>query len=111
MLQVSGCQIVKLHTCRYYYNKVLRILLFEVKIWYSGVVNSVLSVGEEDEVSIKETADMIIKAMDFKGKVIVSFDKLVCILTMSNLFIARSSSYVTGLSKVYRNKMFNTVLS
>ena len=32
-----------------------------------------LSVGEEDEVSIKEAADMVIDAMDFQGEVKVSF--------------------------------------
>ena len=31
------------------------------------------TVGEEDEISIKEAADMVIEAMDFKGEVIVSF--------------------------------------
>jgi hypothetical protein len=30
-------------------------------------------VGEEDEVSIKEAADAVLKAMDFKGEVVVSF--------------------------------------
>lgn len=29
--------------------------------------------GEEDEVSIKEAADAIVEAMDFKGELIVSF--------------------------------------
>lgn len=32
-----------------------------------------LAVGEEDEVSIKEAAESIVTAMDFKGEVIVSF--------------------------------------
>ena len=31
------------------------------------------SVGEEDEVSIKEAADMVVEAMDFKNEVVVSF--------------------------------------
>ena len=29
--------------------------------------------GEEDEVSIKEAAEMVIEGMDFKGEVVVSF--------------------------------------
>ena len=33
------------------------------------------SVGEEDEVSIKEAAEMVIEGMDFKGEVVVSFCK------------------------------------
>ena len=32
-----------------------------------------ITVGEEDEVSIKDAADMVIEAMDFKGEVVVSF--------------------------------------
>lgn len=34
---------------------------------------ALVPVGEEDEVSIKEAAEMVIEAMDFKGKVVVSF--------------------------------------
>lgn len=30
-----------------------------------------LLVGEEDEVSIKQAADMVIEAMDFQGEIIV----------------------------------------
>jgi GDP-L-fucose synthase len=32
----------------------------------------ILSVGEEDEVSIKDMAEMIAEAMEFKGKLVVS---------------------------------------
>ena len=32
-----------------------------------------VSVGEEDEVSIKEAAEAVAKALDFKGEVVVSF--------------------------------------
>ena len=39
--------------------------------WYHDFV----SVGEEDEVSIKEAAEMVIEGMDFKGEVVVSFCK------------------------------------
>ena len=31
------------------------------------------AVGEEDEVSIKEAADAVLEAMEFKGEVVVSF--------------------------------------
>jgi nucleoside-diphosphate-sugar epimerase len=34
-----------------------------------------LSVGEEDEVSIKEAAETVIKAMDFKGEVVFDTTK------------------------------------
>ncbi|XP_075067702.1 GDP-L-fucose synthase-like isoform X3 [Mixophyes fleayi] len=43
---------------------------------YNEVEPIILSVGEEDEVSIKEAAESIVASMDFKGEVIVSF--LVC---------------------------------
>lgn len=33
-----------------------------------------LSVGEEDEVSIRDIAYMVVEAMDFKGEVVVSCD-------------------------------------
>ncbi|MEE6462954.1 hypothetical protein FKM82_005710 [Ascaphus truei] len=39
---------------------------------YEEVDPIILSVGEEDEVSIKEAAESIVTAMDFKGEVIVS---------------------------------------
>jgi len=32
-----------------------------------------IAVGEEDEVSIKEVAEMIVEAMNFTGEVVVSF--------------------------------------
>ena len=32
-----------------------------------------LAVGEEDEVSIKEAAQMVVEGMDFTGPVVVSF--------------------------------------
>lgn len=38
------------------------------------------SVGEEDEVSIKEAIDMIAKALDFKGNIHVSFQHSLIIL-------------------------------
>ena len=34
------------------------------------------AVGEEDEVSIKEAADAVLEAMEFKGEVVVSFPML-----------------------------------
>lgn len=33
-----------------------------------------LAVGEEDEVSIRDIAYMVVEAMDFKGEVVVSCD-------------------------------------
>ena len=33
------------------------------------------SVGEEDEVSIKEAADLVVEAMDFKGEVVQDTSK------------------------------------
>jgi len=39
---------------------------------YDSIEPIILSVGEEDEVSIKQAADAIVKAMDFKGE--VTFD-------------------------------------
>lgn len=32
-----------------------------------------VAVGEEDEVSIKEAAEAVVEALDFKGEVVVSF--------------------------------------
>uniref|UniRef100_A0A2C9K128 NAD-dependent epimerase/dehydratase domain-containing protein n=1 Tax=Biomphalaria glabrata TaxID=6526 RepID=A0A2C9K128_BIOGL len=37
---------------------------------YEEVSPIILSVGEEDEVSIKEAADLVVEAMDFTGEVI-----------------------------------------
>ncbi len=37
-----------------------------------AINKSLVSVGEDDEISIKEGAEMIIDAMDFKGEVVVS---------------------------------------
>lgn len=37
---------------------------------YDEVSPIILSVGEEDEVSIKEAADLVVEAMDFKGEVV-----------------------------------------
>ena len=39
---------------------------------YDEVSPIILSVGEEDEVSIKTAAEAVIEGMDFKGEVIVS---------------------------------------
>uniref|UniRef100_A0A8D1DBD0 GDP-L-fucose synthase n=1 Tax=Sus scrofa TaxID=9823 RepID=A0A8D1DBD0_PIG len=40
---------------------------------YDQVEPIILSVGEEDEVSIREAAEAVVEAMDFHGEVIVSF--------------------------------------
>merc|ERR1719244_1678130 len=37
---------------------------------YNEVSPIILSVGEEDEISIKEAADMVVEAMDFKNEVV-----------------------------------------
>ncbi|XP_070543875.1 GDP-L-fucose synthase-like [Ptychodera flava] len=42
---------------------------------YDDVSPIILSVGEEDEVSIKEAAEMVIEAFDFKGKVVFDTSK------------------------------------
>ncbi|XP_041351993.1 GDP-L-fucose synthase-like isoform X2 [Gigantopelta aegis] len=42
---------------------------------YQEIDPIILSVGEEDEVSIKEAADMVIEAMDFKGEVVMDTTK------------------------------------
>ena len=41
---------------------------------YNETSPIILSVGEEDEVSIKEAVEMIVEAMDFKGELTVSFN-------------------------------------
>jgi GDP-L-fucose synthase len=33
----------------------------------------ILSVGEEDEISIADVARLVVEAMDFKGNLVVSF--------------------------------------
>ena len=43
---------------------------------YNETAPIILSVGEEDEVSIKEAVEMIVEAMDFKGELTVSFWKI-----------------------------------
>jgi len=40
---------------------------------YSHIITLVCAVSEEDEVSIKEAADMVVEAMNFTGQVVVSF--------------------------------------
>lgn len=51
--------------------------LARLMIWvlreYEETSPIILSVGEEDEVSIKEAVEMIVEAMEFKGKLTVSF--------------------------------------
>lgn len=53
--------------------------LAKLFIWvlreYDEIDPIILSVGEEDEVSIKEAAESIVKAMDFKGEVIFDITK------------------------------------
>lgn len=47
------------------------------------------AVGEEDEVSIKEAADAVLEAMEFKGEVVVSFPVL--FIWVDAIFVADSS--------------------
>lgn len=54
-------------------SKVERHSHYTVCSVHSFTVDCWLSVGEEDEVSIKEAVDMIANALDFKGKIHVSF--------------------------------------
>ncbi|XP_069101847.1 GDP-L-fucose synthase-like [Argopecten irradians] len=53
--------------------------LGELMIWtmrsYPEIDPIILSVGEEDEVSIKEAAEMVVDAMQFKGKVVYDTTK------------------------------------
>ncbi|KAK6187811.1 hypothetical protein SNE40_005752 [Patella caerulea] len=42
---------------------------------YQEIDPIILSVGEEDEVSIKEAAELVVEAMDFKGKVVFDTEK------------------------------------
>lgn len=42
---------------------------------YDEVEPIILSVGEEDEVSIKECAEHVVEAFDFTGEVVVSLTK------------------------------------
>ncbi|TKS91827.1 GDP-L-fucose synthase [Collichthys lucidus] len=66
---------------------------------YEEIDPIILSVSEEDEVSIKEAVDMITKALDFKGEVHVSFQcsqtticsiKMTCDWFVTNNDIART---------------------
>lgn len=39
----------------------------------TSVTCPLIPVGEEDEVSIKEAAEAVVRALDFQGEVVVSF--------------------------------------
>jgi GDP-L-fucose synthase len=49
---------------------------------YNDFEPIILSVGEEDEVSIADVAHAVAEAMDFKGKVVVSDLRIEMILNM-----------------------------
>ena len=49
-----------------------RLFLWVVRE-YEEVDPIILSVAEEDEISIQEAAELVVEAFDFKGPVIVSF--------------------------------------
>jgi GDP-L-fucose synthase len=44
---------------------------------YDEVEPVILSVDEKDEMSIKDAAEAVVEAMDFKGQVIVSLDFII----------------------------------
>lgn len=56
------------------------VTLFAVQVWtmrnYHSVDPIILSVGEEDEVSIADAAKMIATAMNFEGNVVFDTDKV-----------------------------------
>ncbi|XP_062421957.1 GDP-L-fucose synthase-like [Pungitius pungitius] len=57
---------------QFVYSLDLARLIIWVLREYEEVAPIILSVGEEDEISIKEAVDMITKAVDFKGE--INFD-------------------------------------
>ncbi|XP_019740943.1 GDP-L-fucose synthase [Hippocampus comes] len=58
---------------QFVYSLDLARLLLWVLMEYPEVEPIILSVGEEDEVSIKDAADAVVQALDFKGQVV--YDK------------------------------------
>ncbi len=57
---------------QFIYSRDLARLMIWVLREYQEINPIILSVGEEDEVSIKQVADGIVKAMKFEGEVKVS---------------------------------------
>ncbi len=55
---------------------------------YHEVDPIILSVGEEDEVSIADAAKMIASAMDFEGNVVFDTDKVLLSLSLSHHLFA-----------------------
>lgn len=60
---------------QFIYSRDLARLMIWVLRNYQEIDPIILSVGEEDEVSIKEAAEAVIKAMDFKGEVLYDTTK------------------------------------
>lgn len=60
---------------QFIYSRDLARLMIWVLRNYNEIDPIILSVGEEDEVSIKEAAETVIKAMDFKGEVVFDTTK------------------------------------
>ena len=54
---------------------------------YTVLVICFIAVGEEDEVSIKEVAEMIVEAMNFNGEVLVSFLVIVVVRSIRHTYI------------------------
>ncbi|XP_051929576.1 GDP-L-fucose synthase-like isoform X2 [Hippocampus zosterae] len=60
---------------QFVYSLDLARLLLWVLMEYPEVEPIILSVGEEDEVSIKDAADAVVQALDFKGQVVYDTSK------------------------------------
>ncbi len=58
---------------QFIYSRDLARLMIWVMREYQEIDPIILSVGEEDEVTIKQVADSIVKAMKFEGEVKVNF--------------------------------------
>lgn len=54
-----------------YFQDLARLMIWVLRE-YNEPSPIILSVGEEEEVSIKEAVEMIVEAMDFKGQLTVS---------------------------------------
>lgn len=54
---------------------------------YHEVDPIILSVGEEDEVSIADAAKMIASAMEFEGNVVFDTDKVICFFLILFSFV------------------------
>lgn len=68
---------------------------------YEEIEPIILSVGEEDEVSIKQVAEAIVKAMDFKGQVEVNILLyLVILFCNSSMILQRLTGNIRRLPAI-----------